>query len=349
MTMKIKTTDPRAMNLACLPVEARRMLKYEPEAMMERPSSALSSFRHLSLKGEAAFNSFGAGLMGTMLGTVAAMGTMVGSHVLGLGDTVELIGMGCTFVPASLLVGARFLKGMGQGEYDRTLRSMRERIARMTSTCSDDDHLEALRSAKALSEQTQDVDMVLLMKIDAIAQGLENTIEKAGPDLRMAQEARDTAERAVVAVISSADMTSSTVASQTARLELEEMCSSLSQGSTMAFAAPTPRLSRILSLANRALAKHPDMQDAGGARIDHLVRVHVPRLLALRSEALETARTQDIENVDKAFDAAFDGIVTSIEEGMASVHGETMDRLSTEMRFLTARREEGALQLAPIS
>ena len=71
-----------------------------------------------------------------------------------------------------------------------------------------------------------------------------------------------------------------------------------------------------------------------------------PRLISLRAEALETARSQDIEAVDRGFDAAFDSVVASIEEAIGSIHDETMARLATEMRFLTARRGDAPLLTA---
>lgn len=50
-----------------------------------------------------------------------------------------------------------------------------------------------------------------------------------------------------------------------------------------------------------------------------------------------------LDAVDENFSLAFDGIAASIEEAMASIHDEAMDRLSTQVRFLSARRGDDKL------
>lgn len=331
--------------LETLPPEVKDAVWYDPRSMASRPKGVVSAYRNAMLSGDA----YIVGASGA-IGCIAGIGTstfiwiiMNANHVV---PAVEATSLPAIFASAFVLAGGWLLKGVARENYDGRLEGIRERIVEMTSKCSDDDRLEPLLAAKALAERKDVTDPATLVKLDAVAFSLEASIKAAGPDQRAADHAQDLAERAIVAIMAEAGTRSDHTASRQANLKLEQVCSSVSQGSAMTLAAPTARLSRILTLASRALASHPDMADAGGARIDQLVRVHVPRLISLRAEALETARSQDIEAVDRGFDAAFDSVAASIEEAIGSIHDETMDRLATEMRFLTARRGDAPLLTA---
>lgn len=328
-----------------LPPEVKDAVWYDPRSMASRPKGVVSSYRNAMLSEDR--NQIGmSGAIGFISGTgVSTFSWMVMSanHV---GPAVEAVSLTAIFASVFAFAAGSFLKGVVGDSYDGRLKGIRRRIVEMTSKCSDDDRLEPLLAAKAIAEHRHVTDPATLVKLDAIAFSLEASIKAAGPDQRAADQARDVAERAIVAIMAEAGTRSDHTASRQANLKLEQICSSVSKGSTMTLAAPTARLSRILTLASRALADHPDMVDAGGARIDQLVRVHVPRLISLRAEALETARSQDIEAVDRGFDAAFDSVAASIEEAIGSIHDETMDRLATEMRFLTTRRGDAPLLTA---
>lgn len=331
--------------LEALPNEVKDAVWYDPKSMASRPKGVVSAYRNAMLTR----NGDTVGMSGA-IGFIAGAGASASSWIImsanHVGLAVEATSLAAIFASAFALTGGWFLKAIVRESYDGRLEGIRERIVEMTSKCSDDDRLEPLLAAKAIAEHRHVTDPATLVKLDAIAFSLEASIKAAGPDQRAADQARDVAERAIVAIMAEAGTRSDHTASRQANLKLEQICSSVSKGSTMTLAAPTARLSRILTLASRALADHPDMVDAGGARIDQLVRVHVPRLISLRAEALETARSQDIEAVDRGFDAAFDSVAASIEEAIGSIHDETMDRLATEMRFLTTRRGDAPLLTA---
>lgn len=335
----IVTLSSTRQALEALPPEVKDAVWYDPRSMASRPEGVVSSYRNAMISEDR--DQVG---MSGAIGFIAGAGTSGASWIImsanHVGLAVEAVSLTAIFASAFALAGGCFVKALAREGYDGRLKGIRDRIVELTSKCSDDDRLESLLAAKGLAERKDVTDPATLVKLDAVAFSLKASIDAAGPDQRMADHARDVAERAIVAIMAEAGTRSDHTASRQANLKLEQICSSVSKGSAMALAAPTARLSRILTLASRALADHPDMTDAGGARIDQLVRVHVPRLIALRAEALETARSQDIEAVDRGFDAAFDSVVASIEEAVGSIHDQTMDRLATEMRFLTARRGE---------
>lgn len=331
--------------LEALPQEVKDAVWYDPRSLASRPKGIVSAYRDAMLiKNRDMFGM--PGTIGAIAGISASAFSWIVMNANHVGLAVEAASLPAIFASAFALAGGSLLKGVARESYDGRLEGIRERIVEMTSKCSDDDRLEPMLAAKALAERKDVTDPATLVKLDAVGFSLTKSIKAAGPDQRAADQARDVAERAIVAIMAESGTSADHTTSRQANLKLEQVCSSVSKGSTMALAAPTARLSRILTLASRALADHPDMVDAGGARIDQLIRVHVPRLISLRAEALETARSQDIEAVDRGFDAAFDSVAASIEEAIGSIHDETMDRLATEMRFLTARRGESPLLTA---
>jgi hypothetical protein len=340
----IRTQDRQIgdrIDQAGLTGEARDVLPYAPEGMAVRPDTIGRCLRAIRINGQVGESATGFALIGMLGATCGALPMMLASHLLGLGNDAEALASATISIPLGLWFGSSFVRSSAVSTYNQTIARIRTRIRDMTSSCSDDESMEGLRRARALSEGdhlTPPEDIVTMMRIDAVAIALDEAIRAAGPDAKAASKARQTAENAVNAIMSTTGVIPSDDAPRKATLRLERTCASLTQGSSLALAAPSARIARVLSLAERALASHPDIEDAAGGRIDHLVRVHVPRLIALRTEALDTARSQDIEAVDRGFDAAFDGIVASIEEAMASIHDEVMDRLSIEMRFLSSRR-----------
>ena len=101
---------------------------------------------------------------------------------------------------------------------------------------------------------------------------------------------------------------------------------------------PSARIARIIDTAERALLAHPDLTDASGARIDDLVRRHVPRLLETHAVAAGTATAEETAGVDATLDEGIEMIRRSVEEGVSQLHDEAMNALTTELRFLALRR-----------
>lgn len=105
----------------------------------------------------------------------------------------------------------------------------------------------------------------------------------------------------------------------------------------------------LVMSATKALAIDPDLVDAGGSRLDELLRVHMPRILETHAEAsrragLKTgdAAIQAIRDADARLDEALASIGTSIQEAVERLNHESAQALITEVRFLNLRRGEGA-------
>lgn len=322
------------------PARIREVLYYHPEEIFTRPRSIRQAW--MSFKGRRALGVACSSLLGLSASALSAMtwkmfGPLVGSSVIG-GDWVNdpdvLLGM----LASGALIGTRAgMLWLANVSRDTTIDSIVRRVVAMTSQCEDETLLAPIKKAKGIASRRTDTET--LVRLDAIALSLGTALDKAGPDKDASHRARLLAERAIASVVASVDDEGDEVASVDPIRTLERICGDVSSDLPICAIAPTPRIARALSLAERALATHPDMVDAGGARIDHLVQKHVPRLLALRNEALSSASVERMESVDRAFSAAFDGVVSSIEEGIASIHDETMERLSTEMRFLSIRSD----------
>lgn len=114
--------------------------------------------------------------------------------------------------------------------------------------------------------------------------------------------------------------------------------------STQPTALPPPSasaaLQRITALAEDALAVDPDLVDDTGARLDSLVRVHLPRLLARHAEAARAARTDTLVDVDAELAQGVERIRASVDEAFARDARRRFDALREEVAFLSARRGE---------
>lgn len=206
--------------------------------------------------------------------------------------------------------------------------------------------------AHALLARTMTDDLVvkgdtyrpLLFRLDRVMLALGDTVSELGIHQTSIDRANAMARTAVLEIIErhrqemDAEQDSSDALE---RLEhaLKDAVEEPVDGRTpMMPTAPTARIARIVETAEKALASHPDLVDGQGARVDDLVRTHVPRLLRKHAEAARTASTQDVGEVDTALDRGVDAVRASVEEAIAGLHDLAMDELVTELRFLTLRR-----------
>lgn len=97
-------------------------------------------------------------------------------------------------------------------------------------------------------------------------------------------------------------------------------------------------LQRLTGLAENALEVDPDLVDSTGARVDALVRDHLPRLLAAHADAARSARTEDLGEVDATLADGVEQVRASIDEALASDARRRFDRLREEVEFLHMRR-----------
>lgn len=97
-------------------------------------------------------------------------------------------------------------------------------------------------------------------------------------------------------------------------------------------------LQRLIGLAENALSVDPDLVDDAGARLDHLVRQHLPRLLETHAAAARAAGPVDLAAVDDELTKGVEQVRASVEEALARDARHRFDALRTEVAFLSARR-----------
>lgn len=102
-------------------------------------------------------------------------------------------------------------------------------------------------------------------------------------------------------------------------------------------------VTRLVVNAEEALAIDPDLVDSAGARIDALVRTHLPRLLQRHADIAAHAVIGDLAAADRDLDEGVELVRVSIEEAIAGLRHERGDALRSEVAFLRMRRASTTL------
>lgn len=102
------------------------------------------------------------------------------------------------------------------------------------------------------------------------------------------------------------------------------------------------RINRLVANAEAALEIDPDLVDAGGARIDSLVREHLPRLVARHAELSIITPLDGIDETDVNLEKGVELVRASVAEAIAGLRGSRADALRTEIAFLRMRRNTAA-------
>jgi hypothetical protein len=182
----------------------------------------------------------------------------------------------------------------------------------------------------------------LLMRLDAVAVRHSETADRIKHDAAKALVARGIARDACYDMIASFREACDEDGVDGEIEDLSRACRAIATGRSpdapIAVHAPTARIGRIISTAERMLSHRPDLTDAGGARIDALVRIHVPRLLERHRIAAETASPDCLDAVDAQLDVGVERIRASVQEAADAIHDDAMQALATELRFLELRR-----------
>lgn len=338
MRNALKTTVDRTTQIV-IPEHTRNLMPYVPEVHVEAPKGLRRSVTLLRREGDlAAMSMFS--LVGAGVASLSSMGIVT---TLANALDVQALNMVviATGIPSFVAGWSFCVRRIARDTDMIAIEAVKNRVVGMTRTCSDPSRKDALLAAMQSANAKMDkVDRPLLIRLDTVAIALEAALRTAGPDVEAANQARDIAERAVVSIMTASGSRASRIPGATASLALEELCRDMGVETPGSLQPPTARIERILSIARDALKTHPDLVDGAGARIDDLIDVHVPRLLSVRAEAVRTASASDLDAVDETFAIAFDKIAASIREGMECIHDSAMDRLVTEVRFLSARRKE---------
>ena len=124
--------------------------------------------------------------------------------------------------------------------------------------------------------------------------------------------------------------------------DFEEVARSISGLESTPTALPPPSasaaLQRLIGLAEDALHVDPDLTDTNGARIDTLIREHLPRLLETHADAARSSAS-DLAAVDAQLAIGVEKVRASVERALSADAQARFDRLRTEVAFLTMRGE----------
>lgn len=182
----------------------------------------------------------------------------------------------------------------------------------------------------------------LLMRMDAIAVQHAETAKRIEHDENKSPVARRIARDACYGMVANFREHAGDKGVDEELEDLTRACRAIASGQSIDAPvpsyAPTARIGRIISTAERMLKDHPDLVDGQGARVDALIRVHVPRLLERHRIAAASASAKDLEAVDAHLDTGIEQVRESVQEAADMVHGEAMRALSTELGFLSLRR-----------
>lgn len=113
--------------------------------------------------------------------------------------------------------------------------------------------------------------------------------------------------------------------------------------SSMPVITGNPVAAKEISIARKLIARYPRMKDASGTPIAPLVEEHLPRLLRVHAEAIESATATDdideakLKSIERDFDEGLAVITRAILEGIEAEQKKTRDDLTVEIRFLEAR------------
>lgn len=99
---------------------------------------------------------------------------------------------------------------------------------------------------------------------------------------------------------------------------------------------------RIAATGEKVLAIDPEATDAGGNRLDTLIRDHLPRLIVRYGEMMD-APGADPKEARTMLDTGLDLVSRSVEEAGANLRGVKADALRTEIGFLASRRGDSTL------
>lgn len=96
----------------------------------------------------------------------------------------------------------------------------------------------------------------------------------------------------------------------------------------------------IAFIAQEALSDDPDLTDRHGGRIDRLVNVDLPRLVAERDAALRHASEERTQSTLADYAQGITAIERSVAEALDAWQAVRADALATRVRFLSQRRGE---------
>lgn len=242
------------------------------------------------------------------------------------------------------------LKGVLQMRHDDVIVAMRSRVtAIMSTTMQGDWYGDWMRLRSRNDSRTTEIEF----RIDAIGATLAETLwgMHDEDEMRRADETASLAIRTIVlneiATLESPEEHRCDTKSANAAEALDEFqrfCARMidPDAAILGNMASTAekRAAALIADAEDALALRPDLVDRNHARIDDLVRVHLPRMVRIHTETLPGATPEGRRALDSHFDTCLELARLSIEESYAVLQDERFDASLTELRFMRSRRGE---------
>jgi hypothetical protein len=280
-------------------------------------------------------------------------------NVIAPGTIVEPYGW--TIMGLFMGVGILLSAGLSaDAEDDRVLNRAMERIGAILEDCMPEEEKKRIQ----LLFRSQEPDLQTLrrrtiLRMDPVAAALEVTksrLELVGGDHAQATEI---AGRTIKAMADHSLLEMGDIGRPTdPQIEIsafERECRELMEmdveehTSDNVASIGNARIARIVANAEAALSIDPDLVDDAGARIDDLIRKHVPRLLDRHAEASVQAPVAELQGVDAILEDGVELIRRSVEEALGRMQDERRQALQTEIGFLRLRRGEDRPKLSSVA
>jgi hypothetical protein len=302
------------------------------------PPASLRNIRQLMDTASSCIGALGG--LSVMLGFIAAMTSTVSLRI-DPGWGLALGGLVTTLVYFCLVL-------LCNKETRDEDESMRLHKARMTlAALAGKEHVSHPQIGYLLHAIDQDrapgsSGAAMLIAVDPVLRRYDVLTSRIGHDADAMIKAREHAMNSISRIVADIRVRSAGPDETAMLSSFEDDCLALADGrdptNPTRMLVPSARIARIIDTAERALLAHPDLTDASGARIDDLVRRHVPRLLEIHAVAAGTATAEETAGVDATLDEGIEMVRRSVEEGLSRLHDDAMQALSTELRFLALRR-----------
>lgn len=99
-----------------------------------------------------------------------------------------------------------------------------------------------------------------------------------------------------------------------------------------------PSVDALIRLGEEAIAAEPDLTDRAGARVDTLIKRHIPSLVTAYRRALQNADAAEKTVAEEEYRRGLDLAKESLIEALDAAQDRNAQELSNQVRFLDMRR-----------
>lgn len=323
------------------------VMPYTPSRYLSNPTWNPFDARIRDRKLSTLFGAMGGTMMGAGTGAMTVLISLFGIKMLGIADIrpddvspLLLAPFGAAGTYGGVIWSiSNIHRSVTQGAYLRAFG--------LTNQTPD----ESLKNDFLYAGSLQDPAYVEgIFRMDSIARKLCEAKDKLSTSTEMLDKARTMAIDAARTIVEDMKVVKKRDAAllhdESVLGELERTCAIATAGPVGAIGdgrgnAPVignARIGRLIASAENALRIRPDLADSTGARIDDLVRKHLPRLLQTHQDGVEGAPMERLALLDEQLEQGVEIIRQSIEEAIDIMHDGRMSALQTEIRFLATRR-----------